>query len=228
MGNAKSRPAGGERYHEGQRIRVPGLTFMRLKFRLFILAAVSVCVLPAQSEGVIEGLVRDPSGSSIPGASVTLTRIETGVSRSAPTDEHGMYRGLALDPGTYRVAVKAEGFAAIAREGFELSAGRTLRADFDLVIGAETEVVNVVDETPLLSGAANDWGGLVSSEKLAQLPLNGRDLFELAGLEPGATQPTSARVSLAQGIGGQRGNGRSVGTLSVCTVAAASEIRKAD
>ena len=171
--------------------------------RLFALAVASVCVLNAQSEGAIEGLIRDPSGASIPGADVTLTRVENGVARETPTDERGVYRALSLEPGTYRVAVRAAGFAAQAREGFELSAGRTLRADFDLAIGAEVEVVNVVDETPVLSGAANDWGGLVSSEKLAQLPLNGRDLFELAVLEPGATQPTAARVSLAQGIGGQ-------------------------
>jgi hypothetical protein len=168
-----------------------------------LLAAAAVCALAAQSEGVIEGLVRDPSGAAIPGAGVTLTRIETGVVRNAPTDGHGVYRALSLEPGTYRVAARAEGFAPQVREGFELSAGRTVRADFDLTIGAEVEVVNVVDETPLLSGGAGDWGGLVSSEKLAQLPLNGRDLFELAALEPGATQPSAARVSLAQGIGGQ-------------------------
>ena len=135
--------------------------------RLFALAVASVCVLNAQSEGAIEGLIRDPSGASIPGADVTLTRVENGVARETPTDERGVYRALSLEPGTYRVAVRAAGFAAQAREGFELSAGRTLRADFDLAIGAEVEVVNVVDETPVLSGAANDWGGLVSSEKLA-------------------------------------------------------------
>ena len=64
--------------------------------------------------------MRDPSGAAIPGATVTLTRIETGVARSAPTDDRGEYRALSLEPGTYRVAAKAEGFAPQAREGFRL------------------------------------------------------------------------------------------------------------
>ena len=159
--------------------------------------------LSAQSEGVIEGLVRDPSGAAVPSATVTLTRAATDVSRTAPADERGLYRALSLEPGVYRVAVEAEGFAPQVLEGLELSAGRTLELDFDLKIGPEREAVEVSGQAPLLSSAANDWGGLVSSAKLEQLPLNGRDLFELAVLEPGATQPTAARVSLAQGIGGQ-------------------------
>ncbi|MEZ5395013.1 MAG: carboxypeptidase regulatory-like domain-containing protein [Bryobacterales bacterium] len=176
---------------------------MQLNIRFLFLTALSAGALSAQSDGVIEGLVRDPSGAAIPGAQVELIREETGVVRQAPADERGEYRALSLEPGTYRVQAKAEGFIAQEREGLELSAGRTLRADFNLSIGADREVVNVTGETPLLSSAAGDWGGLVSSQKLAQLPLNGRDLFELAALEPGATKPTAARVSLAQGIGGQ-------------------------
>ncbi|MEZ5363073.1 MAG: carboxypeptidase-like regulatory domain-containing protein [Bryobacterales bacterium] len=118
--------------------------------------------MSAQSDGVIEGLVRDPGGAAIPGAQVELIREETGVVRQAPADERGEYRALSLEPGTYRVQAKAEGFIAQEREGLELSAGRTLRADFNLSIGADREVVNVTGETPLLSSAAGDWGGLVS------------------------------------------------------------------
>ncbi len=160
-------------------------------------------LLAAQSEGVIEGVVLDPSGGVVAGASVRLTRIETGVGRAVETDGRGAYRALSLEPGTYRVEAQARGFAPQVFDDLELSAGRTLELDFELAIGPEREVVEVSSEAPLLSSAANDWGGLVSAEKLSQLPLNGRDLFELAVLEPGATQPPAARASLAQGIGGQ-------------------------
>ncbi len=157
----------------------------------------------SQTSGAIEGTLSDPSEASIRAAQVRITRIDTGVERSLETDDRGGYRALELPPGPYRVAVEAEGFRPAAREGVELSAGRTLRVDFQLEIGAERQEVVVTAETPLVSVAASDWGGLVEEEKLKDLPLNGRDLFELSALEPGATLPTAARSSLAQGIGAQ-------------------------
>lgn len=159
--------------------------------------------LNAQTTGVIEGTLHDPSGGVLVDGQVRVIRAETGAERQLEVDDKGYYQVLELSPGTYRVEAAAPGFQTSAREGLNLSAGRTLSVDFTLPVGTAQDEIVVTEEAPLVSVAASDWGGRVESEKLADLPLNGRDLFELSVLEPGATTPTSARRSLAQGIGGQ-------------------------
>lgn len=159
--------------------------------------------LNAQTTGAIEGTVRDSSGAVLVNGQVRVVQTETGAQRELTVDGRGHYQALELSPGTYRVEAAAAGFQSSAREGLGLSAGRTLSVDFTLPVGANQEEIVVTGEAALVSIAASDWGGLVEAEKLADLPLNGRDLFELSVLEPGATTPTSARTGLAQGIGGQ-------------------------
>ncbi len=162
-----------------------------------------VLSLNAQTTGVIEGTLRDSSGGVLVDGQVRVTLTETGAQRELAVDDKGYYQVLELSPGTYRVEATAPGFQTSAREGLSLSAGRTLSVDFALPVGTTQEEIVVTADAALVSVAASDWGGRVESEKLADLPLNGRDLFELSVLEPGATTPTSARRSLAQGIGGQ-------------------------
>src|SRR5690606_7278910 len=131
----------------------------------------------------------------------TLEQQETGLERRLETDARGRYRALRLPPGPYRIHVEREGLQAQVREGVELSAGQVAQVDFRLALGEQREELVVRGEASLVSVDASDWGGLVEPEKLEDLPLNGRDLFELSALEPGATVPPSARSSLAQGLG---------------------------
>lgn len=159
--------------------------------------------LQAQTTGAIEGTLRDSSGGVLQSAGVKVTQQETQAQRNLTTDSRGHYQALELPPGPYRVEATADGFRSTMREGLSLSAGRTMTIDFSLQVGSNQEEVVVTDAPPLISVAASDWGGLVESEKLENLPLNGRDLFEVSVLEPGATTPRAARSSLAQGIGGQ-------------------------
>ena len=171
-----------------------------------VLALLSLFVaasLSAQTTGVIEGTLRDSTGGVLANGKVRVVQRETGAERELAVDGKGYYQALELSPGTYRVEAAAAGFQPSARQGLTLSAGRTLTVDFTLPVGTNQEEIVVTGDAALISVAASDWGGLVESEKLADLPLNGRDLFELSVLEPGATTPTSARKSLAQGIGGQ-------------------------
>ena len=166
------------------------------------LVACPIAVL-AQSGGAIEGQIQDPSGAVVESAEVTVIHLETGAQRQASTDGRGQYRALQLAPGSYRVSVAHDGFRPEAREGVNLSSGRTAKVDFALQLGQQRDEIVVTSDAPLVSVSASDWGGLVESAKLESLPLNGRDLFELSALEPGATLPVSARNGLAQGIGNQ-------------------------
>jgi hypothetical protein len=170
---------------------------------LLLLSLFTGVLLHAQTTGVIKGTLRDSSGGVLASGQVRVVQGETGAQRELAVDAKGYYQVLELSPGTYRVEASAAGFQSSAREGLSLSAGRTLSVDFTLPVGINQQEIIVTADAALVSIAASDWGGLVESEKLADLPLNGRDLFELSVLEPGATTPTSARRSLAQGIGGQ-------------------------
>lgn len=155
----------------------------------------------AQTESSIEGVVRDPSGGAIVGANVLVEQESGLVQRRLATDAAGSYRAMELPAGNYRVSASAESFQTGVREGIDLSAGRAARVDFELPVGATQQQVVVVADAAPLSTHATDWGGLVDKDALSSLPLNGRDLFELSVLEPGATAPSAARTGLAQGLG---------------------------
>ena len=171
--------------------------------RLFFFALLFAGRLAAQSGATVEGTVRDPQQRPIPGVEVRLTQIEKGAARVARTAADGRFVAAALAPGAYRVDVSHPGFQTLERRGVHLVSGRAARLDLALRIGVPSESITVTAELPLISPNAADWGGLVPEGNLRELPLNGRDLFELSALEPGAALPASARNGLAQGLGGQ-------------------------
>ncbi|MDE0102640.1 MAG: carboxypeptidase regulatory-like domain-containing protein [Bryobacterales bacterium] len=175
-------------------------------FRFALLAALlssAVSPLAAQSDATLVGVVTDPQGRVVPGAKVTVTRDSTGARREIVTGNDGRYIAAALEPGTYSVSVERPGFRRIEASGIELTSGRTARYSLRLELGMTQDSIEVSGTVALISSNAADWGGLVPERSLRELPLNGRDLFELSALEPGATVPASARVGLAQGIGRQ-------------------------
>lgn len=176
-----------------------------------LIAAFAVCAslmlgaarLVAQSDAMLEGTITDPQDRVVAGVEIRVTEAGTGAVRDSATDAGGRYTVAGLQPGTYVVSVSHEGFRPVEAAGIELTSGRAGRFDVRLQLGAGQDVVDVVAELPLVSANAADWGGLVPEGNLRDLPLNGRDLFELSALEPGATLPASARTGLAQGIGRQ-------------------------
>lgn len=163
----------------------------------------SPALVRAQSDATLQGTVTDPQERVVAGAEVRVTQVDMGVSRSVVTDGGGRYVAAGLQPGRYSVSVTQPGFRPVIAAGIELSSGRVGEFDVRLELGAGQDTVEVVAEMPLVSTNAADWGGLVPERNLRDLPLNGRDLFELSALEPGATLPASARTGLAQGIGRQ-------------------------
>ncbi len=156
-----------------------------------------------QSDATLEGTVTDPQGAVIAGADVRVIQVLTGVERKVLTDPIGHYVAVSLQPGIYDIEVEHSGFRTLKASGIELGSGRTVYFDLELEVGSDLAVIEVIAALPLLSTSAADWGGLVPENNLRELPLNGRDLFELSALEPGATLPASARVGLAQGLGVQ-------------------------
>lgn len=178
---------------------------LRAPATLAVLVAALACAPPlaAQSDSALEGTVRDPQDRVVTGAQIRVEQAGLGAVREVVTDGAGRFAVAGLQPGLYTVTARHAGFRPVSATGVALSSGQVGQLDLLLEIGETSDTVEVVARLPMVSTNASDWGGLVPQESLRDLPLNGRDLFELSALEPGATIPASARKGLAQGIGRQ-------------------------
>ena len=158
----------------------------RLKsWGVFILIlTISVTAL-AQYEGRILGTVTDQSGGAIKDARVTITNVNTGVSRNLLTNEAGDYVAPNLPPGMYRITVEVTGFKRIERTGVRLEVGKDARIDLLLTPGAISETVQVTGETPLIETTNDAQGGSFANKAINDMPLNGRDYQNLVVLRPG-------------------------------------------
>jgi len=161
----------------------------------------SVGILGAQVMGSLGGYVRDPVGAVVPGASLRVVEESTRAERRVVADSQGGYLVAGLAPGSYEIEVSQPGFRLQLRRGLALGAGRHLRLDFQLELGEAFDRVEVKAETPLISSDAGDWAASLDRQKLESLPLNGRDLFDLAGQQLGASVTTRSNRALHEGLG---------------------------
>jgi hypothetical protein len=147
--------------------------------------------LRAQSQittGTIQGVVSDESGGVLPGATVTLKHVATGISRHVMTDDQGRFTAPLLEVGQYELEVQAAGFAKYIQKGFTLSLGQTLVANVALKVASLEQVVTVSGEAPLVETSRSETSTLVDNRAVENLPLNGRRFLDLAFLTPGVSQ----------------------------------------
>ena len=158
-----------------------------------LITGAGASVLHAQLTAQLTGTVRDPSGAVVPGVDVTLINEGTGIKWEAKTNQVGTYTVPLLQPGNYRMEVKAQGFKAISRSGIRLDVAQTARLYFALEVGATTDSVVVTDDAPLLDTGTNAIGGLVAADKVENLPIKGRNSSAFMMLVPGvrATRATT-------------------------------------
>jgi hypothetical protein len=156
-----------------------------------LLAVLVVSALSAFAQidrGAIVGKVLDATGAVMPKATVTVTNKATGVALTTPVNEAGEYQILALIPGTYSVKVTAQGFETSVRDGVDVHVQDRLAVNFTLKVGAVTEQVTVTGQESLLQTQSADVGAVVETQKVNDLPLNGRRYADLALLEPGVNK----------------------------------------
>jgi hypothetical protein len=137
------------------------------------------------NQGRILGAVRDQSGGAIAGATVTITDTLKGVSRTLTTDEAGEYAAPNLDPSTYSVRVEFKGFKTLTREGMVIGVGQEAKVDITMQPGEQTQSVTVTEAIPLVETTSATLTGNITTDKLADLPLNGRNFVNLLTLRPG-------------------------------------------
>jgi hypothetical protein len=163
-------------------------TIAKLYRALIIALIVSVMALPIFAQlpsGTILGVVKDASGSLVAGATVTVRNIDTGQVRTVTTDRDGAYRVSALPVGRYEVRAEQTGFKAAIRSDIKLEVTQEVVINFDLEVGSAHEIVNVVGQPDAVNTTNGSLGGLVDSEKMENLPLNGRNYVSLVLLQPG-------------------------------------------
>ena len=146
---------------------------------------VSISLFAQSNQGRILGSVRDASGGTIAGATVTVTDVLKGVSRTLTTDEAGEYAAPNLDPSTYSVRVEFKGFKTYDRQGLVIAVGQEAKVDVTMQTGEQNQTVTVTEAVPLVETTSATLTGNIESEKIADLPLNGRNFVNLLTLRPG-------------------------------------------
>src|SRR3990172_5048932 len=133
--------------------------------------------------GTIMGTVSDSTGAVIPGATVTIRNVDTGITRTAATDAAGRYRQPQLGLGNYEITAESTGFQSIVRSGVTLTVGREATVDFMLQVGAVAEKITVTGEAPLVETTNATVSSLVDEGAMRDLPLNGRSIMDLTGIQ---------------------------------------------
>jgi hypothetical protein len=143
--------------------------------------------------GSITGQVTDPSGAVVVGASVTAENVATGVKTSAQTNSSGVYSIRFLPIGNYTVSVEAKGFGVEKLAAVPLEIDQTLKVDVSLKLGTSSSTVSVEAEShPILDTTDATLGNTLTTNEIANIPLNGRNFSSLTLFQPGAvdTDPT--------------------------------------
>jgi hypothetical protein len=159
-----------------------------------LLLLLSVFTIPAMAQtttATISGEVTDPNGAKVPGAKITATNVQTNIARSITTDEDGRFLISELAPGPYEVLVEQQGFSKELRRGLVLTVGRDAVVNFSLKVGSITQQVEISGDAPLVNTTSSEVSALVSERTIKELPLNGRDLFQLATLQIGVVNAGS-------------------------------------
>jgi len=180
-----------------------------------ILVAASAVSLYAQTAGQISGRVTDPAGAVVPDANITLKNVGTGTERTTVTTRSGDYTFPDVPVGIYSVSAEHTGFKIESVNNLEVQVQQSMRVDFSLQVGAETQSVFVEATGTLLQAENATLGTVIENKEVNELPLNGRNYLGLVALSSNANtlSPSSSqasnrlggdRASQAISVGGQR------------------------
>src|SRR5215469_10628345 len=159
--------------------------FAQMLLSFALVAMLSSGLFAQQNYGTILGTVTDPTGAVIPDAKITVTNTATALSREAVTDKDGFFQVLSLPIGSYTVAVEKAGFKKQVTQAKTLLINQNLRMDLSLQIGSQSEIVSVEGQTTGVETVSSTLGQSITSRPIVDLPLNGRNVLDLALLQPG-------------------------------------------
>jgi len=160
--------------------------------------------------GDFEGTVRDATGGVLPGATLVLTNVETGVARTTITNETGRYRMPAVPAGAYRIEVSLDGFATVQRAGLSLEVGQVLTVDVTLPPAGVSQEVTVTAAAPIIERGRTQSGAVVSRTEIENLPSNGRDFLSFSTVVAGVTNQQMSGQGSGISFNGQRARSNNI------------------
>ncbi len=160
----------------------------RLQFCLTVFAvlALTFSAFAQVQNGQFTGAVSDPTGAAIANAKVTVTNLGTNLSVTVTSNANGAYSATQLPVGSYKLTAEAPGFKRLTDTNVTLNAGSIAHVDFKLTIGNATEVVEVTGAAAAVDTETSQLSQIVSGAQVANLPLNGRNVYDLIQMAPGA------------------------------------------
>src|SRR5438094_8400160 len=178
--------------------------FSRLVLLIGCTVSISIGVF-AQSQansGNIEGRVLDPNGAAVAGATVSATNQQTGLEKSATTNDEGDFSIILLPPGVYSVRTNAGGFAQSEIKDVTVTVGSHTPLEVKLSVGGTTATVTISEPVPLVETTRTSVSTTINQQSIDNLPINGRNFQDFATLSPAVVRdPRGGDLS----VGGQRG-----------------------
>jgi hypothetical protein len=158
---------------------------------MVLLLAVTCCITSltfGQAVGAsLNGLVSDPTGAAIPGATVTVKNVDTGLTQTVTTSGEGAYRIAPLPPGRYSLSIQATGFQRYLQQGIIITVDTASTQNVAMKTGNVQQTVTVTANAELLNTTNGSLGQTINETEVSQLPLNGRQPSTLVYLAPGIT-----------------------------------------
>jgi hypothetical protein len=181
------------------------------RFLILCLLVLAFAMVASAQEAAIVGTVTDPSGAAVPGVKVTITNTDTTVAHKLTSSDNGDYAVSDLIPGHYMVRAEAPGFKASERTDIVLIVGDRSRVDFALEIGSTQESIKVEANAVAVQTDSGELSDVITGQQVTQIATNGRSIFSLALLIPGAASqmpdfqtPTSASANSNVSFNGMR------------------------
>lgn len=156
-----------------------------------VLALAPLSALAQFDTAAVLGTIRDTKGGAVADAKVTIRNTATGIANQTTSDAQGDYIFPAVKIGAYEVRAESTGFSAGVVQNVSLTVNARQRVDLTLQVGQVTEVINVVESTPLLETESSSKGQVISQRQIVNLPIRGRTYSSLALLVPGVRQSQS-------------------------------------
>ena len=167
----------------------------------FLLLAAAGAFSQSTLNQQISGQVIDPSGAVLPGAVITVTHQDTGLTRVVKTNADGIYVIPDLSTGKYRVTAEAPGFTKQSVDNNPLATNVSIEVNFKMQVGSQTDTVTVQADTVVLETSSGELGFTVTGEQASELQLNGRNFPELLALLPGVSTTYTDGFGLFGGFG---------------------------
>jgi Carboxypeptidase regulatory-like domain/TonB dependent receptor len=164
-----------------------------LRFTLLLLAPVfglSLCA--GAQQATVVGTVTDPAGAALPNVTISITNIESGVTRSIQTNTAGQYVFPDLNIGHYSAKAQAPGFKAAEQQNVTLQVGDRDRLDFQLQVGEVQETITVEANTVRVQTDSGEQSSVITGQQISQISVSGRSMYQLAALVPGASSQIGA------------------------------------